>query len=156
MPFFVPIRSGFEYYTLFGLLLCLMTSCEDQPVAIPDGALTEHTVDLSGIWVVKQVLLNNQDITPIFDFDQIQLTLKMDQLPTEFEIETGTAPFPVEQPGNWQYDDPAYPTAISFTTNNNQRSVDFATPPISGDSTFKISFTLGCPDNIYTYLFEKQ
>ncbi|MCB0688054.1 MAG: DUF5004 domain-containing protein [Saprospiraceae bacterium] len=156
MPFFV---SGGSKTTLlwFALLYGLgMTSCEDQSVTIPEGALQEHTVDLSGQWHVVQVTLNGTDITTVYDFEQIRLTLNMDQLPTDFEIETGTAPFPVVENGQWYYNDPAYPTSISFTADNHQRSVDFAAPPISGDSSFKISFTLGCPDNVYTYTFNKQ
>lgn len=134
----------------------MLLACEDQPIEVPDGALEEHTVDLAGTWKVRQVWLNNQDITGAFDFNQIQLTLKMDQAPTEFEIITGTAPFPVVQNGKWEYNDLAYPTSIFFNVNNSKRSVEFSAPPISGDSTFKITFSLGCPDNLYTYFFEKK
>lgn len=156
MPFFVPPFPGSKAFWIFLLLCALVFACEDESVTIPDGALQEHTVDLEGTWKVKQVLLNNQDITSIFDFEQIELHLEMDQLPTNFTIETGSAPFPVIENGRWEFNDPSYPTSISFDVDNTKRSVDFSSPPISGDNSFKISFSLGCPDNIYTYHFEKQ
>lgn len=155
MPFFYPFQFGMKYRCLI-LCGCLLLACEDQPIDIPDGALDEHTVDLGGTWKVKQVLLNNRDITSTFDFNQITLTLKMDAAPTDFEISTGTAPFPVVQNGKWEYNDLAYPTSIFFNVNNTKRSVDFSAPPISGDSSFKITFSLGCQDNLYTYYFDKQ
>ncbi|MBK8501369.1 MAG: DUF5004 domain-containing protein [Saprospiraceae bacterium] len=131
-------------------------SCEEQQIEIPDGALKEHTVDLAGTWKVKRVLLNNVDITSVFNFDQISLTLMMDQAPTDFTIETGTAPFPVRTAGKWQYNDLAYPTSMQFEAQSEKYSVSFAAPPISGDTSFKISFSLGCRDNLYTYYFEKE
>ncbi len=142
---------------LTGFLVCcvLWSSCEDQEINIPDGALQEHTVDITGVWKVKKVLLNNVDISQIFDFDQISLTLKMNQMPTDFEIETGTAPFPVQNGGRWEYNDPAYPTSMVFISDGGEESVQFATPPISGESFFTVSFSLGCADNLYTYFFEK-
>lgn len=156
MPFVTPPSPGLKMFGILFLIICLGLACEDESVTIPDGALEEHTIDLSGTWKVKQAILNQRDITDIFDFRQIELTLKMDQLPTDFTIETGSAPFPVLQGGQWEYNDPAYPTAIVFEANNNRRSVNFSSPPISGDKTFRISFSLGCAENVYTYIFEKQ
>ena len=155
MPFnFKPVITKFTILLLMGSIMWY--ACEDQQIEIPDGALKEHTVDLAGIWKVKRVLLNNTDITQVFDFDQISLTLMMDQSPTDFAIETGTAPFPVRTGGKWQYNDLAYPTAMLFEAQSEKYTVSFAAPPISGDTSFKISFSLGCPDNLYTYYFEKE
>ncbi|NND35246.1 MAG: DUF5004 domain-containing protein [Saprospiraceae bacterium] len=133
----------------------MLLSCEDD-ISIPDGALQEQIVDLQGSWKVQQVILNGQDVTPLFDFGDIKLTLQMDQGPSDFQIETGDAPFPILTSGTWKYDDPVYPQSISFLSAQNERSVLLAEAPISGNTTFKISFSLGCEDNTYTYIFEKE
>jgi hypothetical protein len=133
----------------------ILSSCEDKLV-VPDGALEEQTVDLQGVWKVSKALVNNQDITSLFDFSEVELSLQMNQGPTDFQIVSGDAPFPVLNNGKWIYDDAAYPTAMVFLSDGGERSVGFATPPISGNSTFSLSFSLGCADNTYIYQFEKQ
>jgi hypothetical protein len=149
-------KSLVTKFTLLLVVSLTWYACEDQQFEIPDGALREHTVDLSGVWKVKRVLLNEADITGVFNFDQISLTLLMDQAPTDFTIEAGTAPFPVRTAGKWQYNDLAYPTSMVFEAQSERHTVSFAAPPISGDTSFRISFSLGCPDNLYTYYFEKE
>lgn len=155
MPFNF-IRAISKTTLLILIFSVVWFSCEDQQIEIPEGALREHAVDLAGVWKVKRVLLNNSDITSVFDFNQISLTLMMDQSPTDFSIEPGSAPFPVRKAGKWQYDDLAYPTSILFEEQSVKHPVSFAAPPISGDKSFRISFSLGCPDNSYTYYFEKE
>jgi hypothetical protein len=139
------------------LVLCglFAASCEED-INVPEGALDEQMVDLRGVWKVKQALVNNIDISSAFAFDQITLTLQMDQAPSSFEINTGEAPFPVVSGGSWTYNDVSFPTAMQFNAAAASGSVAFAEAPISGDSTFKVSFSLGCQDNVYTYTFEKQ
>jgi len=136
-------------------LTLLLAGCEDE-VQIPGGALEEHTVDLSGDWSVAQALVNGNDITEDFDFSQILLSLKMEQGPSTYDLSTGLAPFPVRKSGTWTYNDLSYPTAMVFDANGETGTVTFAEVPISGESVFKVSFGLGCADNLYTYIFKKK
>ena len=79
----------------------------------------------------------------------------MNNHPFDYQIESGSAPFPVREHGSWSYNDNIYPTSMPFLSNSMQRSVDFEEPPISGNNSLKMAFTLGCHDNIYIYAFEK-
>lgn len=141
---------------VFSIALCIgVSGCEDE-VNVPDGALDEHTVDLSGDWKVTQALLNGRDITETFEFEDILLSLRMDQGPSSYELTTGLAPFPVRTGGTWAYNDLSYPTAMVFDAGGENGTVTFAEVPISGESVFKVSFGLGCADNVYTYIFKKN
>jgi hypothetical protein len=142
----------FLYLSLLGIILL---GCEDN-IVIPVGALDEQMVDIQGQWQVARVWLNNEDITDRFDFGQIVLTLQMNSGPTNYEIETGDAPFPILDAGSWSYDDVAYPTVMNLQSGSHQRTLNFTSPPISGDSQLSLTFMLGCPDNVYTYEFRKQ
>ncbi len=142
---------------IFGsiVLWSFFSACEDRDVNIPEGSLEEHMVDIQGQWRVNRVLLNGLEITDRMDFSEVLLTLQMNNGPTTYEIETGQAPFPVLTGGTWSYDDLVYPTSIRLQNNDRQESLLFASPPISGDLQFSLSFSLGCSDNIYTYAFRK-
>ncbi|NND05295.1 MAG: DUF5004 domain-containing protein [Saprospiraceae bacterium] len=135
--------------------LLMLTSCEDEDINVPAGALEEQPVDLSGQWQVSRAWQNGKDITDLLDFNEILLTLQMNGGPTAFQIKTGSAPFPVLEDGMWSFDDFAYPKSLNLRTNNSQRSIDFTNPPISSSSDFALSFSLGCQDNLYTYEFRK-
>ena len=154
---FASFKSPLETLVKFvSVILALwLTSCDDK-ISIPQGALDEQTVDLQGTWRVQKAFANGQDITELFDFGQIVLTLKMNEGPTDFEIENGDAPFPVTQNGSWVYNDLVYPTMMIFSTVSVERSLGFAAPPISGNTSFSLQFSLGCADNVYVYQFEKQ
>ena len=130
-------------------------ACEDPDVQIPEGALQEQTVNLAGEWQVERAQLNQTDITDKFDFSEVRLILQMDSGPTEYQILIGAAPFPVLDNGSWSYNDLTYPTSVELLTVNQSTILDFASPPISGDVSFSLSFTLGCPDNVYTYDFRR-
>ena len=147
IPLFLP--------AFFLISVLLMVACEDNGVSIPDGALEEQMVDIKGTWQVTEAWLNDEEITTRLDFGQIILILDMNESPTTYEIETGDAPFPVIDDGNWSYDDVVYPTRMQFTNSATQEMVHFAQPPISGDQQFSIFFEMGCPDNIYRYVFRK-
>ena len=148
---------GSAAFWLGTLTMCLfwLTSCEDEGVSVPVGALEEQSVNLAGQWQVSRAWQNGEDITTLLNFSELILTLQMNGEPAAFEIETGSAPFPVLENGMWSFDDLSYPTALELNTNTSQRSIDFTNPPISGSSDFSLSFSLGCPDNLYTYAFRK-
>ena len=140
---------------LLVLFLSWATACEEPDVQIPEGALQEQTVDLAGEWQVVRAQANQIDITDKFDFSQIRLTLQMNGGPTDYQVDAGAAPFPVLENGSWVYDDLSYPTSVELSAANQSQVLDFAAPPISGDVSFSLSFSLGCLDNIYTYHFQK-
>ena len=137
------------------LCLLMLASCEDEGIDVPAGALEEQPVDIAGQWQVSRAFQNGRDITDVLDFSEILLTLQMNGGPTAFQIETGSAPFPVLEDGMWSFDDLPYPTTLNLNTNARQRAIDFTNPPISGSSDFSHSFSLGCQDNSYTYEFRK-
>jgi len=149
--------SNSQYFKSFTLILLMSwaVACEEPDVQIPDGALQEQTVDLEGQWQVVRAYINQVDVTDRFDFSQVRLSLQMIGGPTDFQIEPGTAPFPVLENGTWSYNDLTYPTSVQLTVTDESRVLDFAAPPISGDISFSLSFSLGCVDNIYTYDFQR-
>ncbi len=142
------------------VVICLIAlgaiSCDDQVVEIPAGALEEQMVDISGKWQLEQVWLNDQNVTDRMDFAQLSLILEMNESgPTSYDVEPGPAPFPILEDGSWSYDDLVYPTVLRLENSNKKSVLTFASPPISGNNRFSVSFSLGCPDNIYTYAFRK-
>ncbi len=148
--------NSFSLLLLTALVISLLTYCEN-PVNVPEGAFAEHAVDLQGNWAIQRVLRNGEDITSLLDFSGFQLNLSMDaQGPTDFQLQNGGAPFIVLQDGQWAYNDPVYPTAVSFTVGGEKMEADFYQPPISKDKTFSLTFSLGCQDNIYIYEFIKN
>ena len=137
--------------------LIILLSCEDNKVNIPEGAFDENTVNLSGAWIISQVMLNNVDITDRMDFSSLTLNLNMENNnPATFTLAGNTTPFIVTESGSWQYDDPSYPTRLRFISGLEPKEADFDAPPISNDDRFSIRFSLGCVDNIYVYHFIKQ
>lgn len=142
------------------LLLCLffpllVIACKED-IQIPDGAFGETTVDLQGTWKITRVFRNDVEMTEAFDFSGFELQLQMDGSgPSGFSVNNSGAPFVVLENGNWAYDDNTYPTAIVFTAGGDTETVFFAQPPISTGTTFSITFSVGCSDNSYTYVFAK-
>ncbi len=141
--------------TMVTLAVCLL-SCNDE-VNIPDGAFDEKIMDLSGLWTVGAVSLNEQDITDRLNFNDLTLKLETNtEGPTTYEVDNGGAPFIVTTNGTWQFDDNVYPKSIVFTSENGDDVVRFTIPPISRDNRFTIEFSLGCEDNVYVYQMIRQ
>lgn len=146
---------------LYLFIVCILSyciwSCESNEVNVPKGAFDESTVNLSGTWVISQVLMNGIDITDRMDFNSMALKLSMENnSPSNFELEGPQTPFIATENGNWEYDDHAYPTAIYFNSGQNLKMANFDVPPISNDDRFSLRFSLGCADNSYIYHFIKQ
>lgn len=139
-------------------LLCflLLSGCEEE-LSIPDGAFDEHIIDIQGSWKISRVLLNNADVTDRFDFSGFELVLNMGTNgPTDYQINSASAPFVILENGSWAFDDPVYPTSMTFSSPFESASISLADPPISKDTKLNINFTLGCQDNIYRYELRKQ
>ena len=131
--------------------LSLLSGCKEE-VSIPAGAFDENPIDLRGEWQISRVFRNDQDVTQLFDFSGLKLVLQMDENgPTSYTLDHGGTPFVVLQNGTWALDDKVYPTAMLFTAGNEEETVLFTSPPISGNPSLSISFSLGCNDNSYTY-----
>lgn len=134
----------------------MLIACNDE-VNIPDGALEEQEVDLSGLWTVGSVSLNGTNVTERLNFQDLTLKLEMnDSGPSSYEVDNNGAPFIVTQNGSWDFDDRSYPQEIIFNSDPGEESVRFAVPPVSGDVRFTIEFSLGCEDNKYTYQMIRQ
>ncbi len=145
-------------YMVFAVLasIVIISSCDNE-VDIPDGALEEQVVNISGLWSVGAVSLNGTDITDRFDFQNMTLKLEMSNgEPTTYEIDNNGTPFVITEDGTWSYDDKIYPQQVEFSGGGKSESVRFAIPPISGDERFTIEFSLGCEDNKYTYQMVRQ
>lgn len=138
----------------FIILLVVVGGC-DREVDIPAGALEEQTVDIQGEWTVLRAWQNGNDITDRLNFEDIVLTLEMDDGPTSYALQTGGAPFPLHGSGSWKYDDLAFPTKLSLNDGKGEYDLSFSVPPISGDQRFLLAFSLGCSDNKYVYEFGK-
>ena len=134
----------------------VFVSCDDE-VEIPQGALEERIVNMSGTWSIAAVSLNGTDITERFRFENLTLKLEMNtEGPTTYEIDNNGTPFVITEDGTWSYDDNIYPQQMIFNSGSESEFVLFAQPPISGDERFSIEFSLGCEDNKYTYQMVRQ
>lgn len=137
-------------------LILTFFACENDEVNIPEGAFDEHQVNLQGAWKINRVLQNGVDVTGRFDFSGLRLTLAMDAAgPTTYQIDNAGAPFVILKNGDWSMNDNIYPTSMTFSDGNEQKTVNFSKPPISTNNSFSINLVLGCADNVYTYEFGK-
>lgn len=114
---------------------------------------TESNKEVDGTWKVIKASRNGTDITKFMDFSQFTLILKDDNTYTMQNY----LPFLVKKDGTWNVDDPQYPFKLLFNETGSPTEVMAMLnyPVVNGKRQISLSFSPGCPSNIYTYVFEK-
>jgi len=128
---------------LIGLASC---SKEEMPFIEPPKSI-------EGNWKIVKATRNGVDLTQRISFNEFRLvfdkgnTYRLNNL----------LPFIVSKNGNWAFDDPAYPFAISFTPEGSETATKvktFSFPIVNGSRQLIISFSPGCDSNVYEYTLE--
>ena len=116
---------------------CLLLGCKTSKTN-----LVEPVKDISGDWKVTKVIQNNVDITAfVTDLQQFTITFNKDNT---YKL-TGQLPFMVSQSGNWAFNDPQYPFALSFTPMGGTVVSSNISFPIVGEGyQIGLKFTTGC------------
>jgi len=141
----VKIHNG-----VLGLLsaaIIFMASCKAEQI-VPGK---EPVKDVSGSWKVIKATRNGTDITAIADFTQFRLNFANGKYTLANKL-----PFLVTQNGAYSLDDPKYPFQITFTPDGgNAVATAFNFPIVNGNRQLSLTFSPGCPNNTYVYIFQK-
>lgn len=134
---------------LFLMLIMVILACDDDAVPNPDG-FNEVVTQIEGSWKIDQVLQNGQDITEFVDFQSFSLDFSyQDGLPSTFSLSDFNSPFVLKvSSGNWNFDDPIYPTMINFSDGT---ELAINGPVLSGGNELVLTVPLGCGTNGYVY-----
>jgi hypothetical protein len=133
-------------------LVCLVYSCtqfEDRS----SSDVTEVTKNIDGTWKIIRVMRNGSDITTLMDFSKFRISFQDNHTYTIDNY----LPFLVKSDGTWNLDDPQYPFNLVFKEKTSGESLisGFNYPVVNGKRQLSLSFSPGCYNNIYTYVFEK-
>jgi hypothetical protein len=134
-------------YLLLILALLAGSSCKVESLR----PMAEASKDISGNWTVIAATRNGTDLTSIVDFSQFKLTFTDGKYTLVNKL-----PFLVSQNGTYSLDNPQYPFQISFTPAGSPTvATSFTYPIVNGARQLTLTFSPGCPNNIYTYTFQK-
>ncbi len=140
--------------TLIGLLACCFLVCSCNTFnSDEDENVTEFTKEVDGTWRVIKASRNGTEITKLMDFSKFTLILNSDNT---YSMQN-YLPFLVKKEGTWHVDDPQYPFKLIFDQAGASEEVVamLSYPVVNGKRQVSLSFSPGCPSNIYTYVFEK-
>ena len=118
-----------------------------------DEDYTEPVKDISGDWQVVEAYRNDENITDLMNFSQFMINFSADG---SYSFQN-YLPFIISEEGTWSLNDPQYPNYISFAGNSGQEAIQsqLALPITDGKRQISITFSPGCPENSYTYVFER-
>ncbi|MDB5135064.1 MAG: hypothetical protein JWP37_1667 [Mucilaginibacter sp.] len=134
-------------YLLVILALLAASSCKVESLR----PVNEASKDISGNWSVIGATRNGTDLTSIVDFSQFKLTFSEGKYTLLNKL-----PFLVSQNGTYSLDNPQYPFQISFTPAGSPAvATAFTYPIVNGVRQLTLTFSPGCPNNIYIYTFRK-
>jgi hypothetical protein len=123
------------------------TSCKVERLT----PVAESTKDISGDWTVISATRNGTDLMSAVDFSQFKVSFKDGKYTLINKL-----PFLVSNDGTYSFDDPQYPFKISFTaTGSPAVATAFTYPIVNGIRQLTLTFSPGCPGNIYVYTFKK-
>lgn len=130
-------------------LISISAGCEKEEVPYLVG--TQRNIE--GSWKISQALMNGDDLTPWGDFSEFRLRIQGDNT---YVLEN-QIPFMVDKNGTWSFDDPVFPSEISFTVEGSSTPVTsrFVFPIVGGKRMINVTFSAGCSANKYEYTFER-
>lgn len=134
------------------LLLCgvvVFSACQTTR-----ESFTEPVKDLNGTYKITGVVRNSVDITQYVDSAGFRLMLMSDNT---YTLQGNNIPFVVNSNGKWSADDPQYPYNLSFSPTDSTSSFTgrIGTPVSKGQRGLQVTFSPGCRNNSYVYMFEK-
>jgi hypothetical protein len=132
------------------LLLMLVTglaSCKMEKIS----PTKESLKDISGNWKIIRATRNGTDLMTLADLTQFRLNFNNGKYTLVNKV-----PFLVNQDGSYALDDPKYPFQISFTAaSGTPVATAFDFPIVNGVRQLTITFSPGCTNNSYVYVFQK-
>jgi hypothetical protein len=140
-------------FLLVILSLLVWTSCKTERVT----PVVESTKDLTGTWKIVSATRNGTALLPLVDTADINFN-NFNIVFSGGSYTLGSSlPFIVSQNGTYALDNPQYPFQISFkpTGSTTPTSTAFTYPIVDGVRVLTIVFSPGCPQNVYSYSFEK-
>jgi hypothetical protein len=123
------------------------SSCKIEKLAPAQEAVK----DISGNWRIIRATRNGADLTTIVDFSQFRINFKDGKYTLVNKV-----PFLVNDDGTYALDDPKYPFKISFKAGGaTPVATAFNFPIVNGVRQLTITFSPGCANNSYVYVFQK-
>jgi len=140
-------------FLLLILSIMIWTSCKTERIS----PVTESTKDLTGTWKIVGVTRNGTNLLPLVDTTDINFnSFNIVFSGANYSL-TSVLPFIVSQNGTYALDNPQYPFQITFKPTGSTTAVPttFNYPIVDGVRVLSITFSPGCPQNVYIYSFEK-
>ncbi len=130
-------------------LLAICMSCKTEQEFFLEGTPR----NLEGSWRVAAAIRDGADLTPWVDFSQFRLQILSEDT---YRIQN-PLPFMVFADGTWFFDDPVFPSEISFVEEGGTGPVTstFLFPIVNGKRMINLVFSPGCGRNKYEYTFER-
>ena len=137
-------------YLAFVVCLVIAYSCNDFKDYSSNNFM-EADKNLSGTWKIVKATRNGQDLTTMMDFSNFKLNLETNGT---YSIDN-YIPFLVRNNGEWAIDDPKYPFRLMFKENTSSEPLISVLnyPVVSGIRQISLTFSPGCYNNVYTYVF---
>lgn len=108
----------------------------------------ESRKELQGAWQIIKITQNGDDLSTLLDLSKYRITFNGDKYTTT----ANELPFLARKNGQWGFNDPNYPFAITFTAEGGTPVSTAISYPIVGQQRqMELSFDLGCNRNVYTY-----
>lgn len=136
------------------VLMSMMWSCDE--FKDPNNySADEFHKSLAGSWHINKASRNGVDITKSMDFSAFRINFSADNT---YKIDN-YLPFLAQNEGTWKIDDPQYPTTLTFKETGaseakSPASIEYTI--VEGERQITLSFSPGCPANVYTYVLAKD
>jgi hypothetical protein len=131
------------------LILAVMglASCKVEQI----NPVNESVKDITGTWQVTAATRNGTDLTTLVDFTQFKVQFSSGNYSL-----INPLPFIVDANGKYSLDNPKYPFEITFTaTGATPVATAFNYPIVNGVRILTLTFSPGCPQNVYVYTLKK-
>jgi hypothetical protein len=129
------------------LLMMGLASCKVEQIS----PVAESVKDIAGTWQVTAATRNGTDLTTLIDFTQFRVQFSS----TAYTL-INPLPFIVQENGKYSLDNPKYPFDITFSaTGGTPVSTAFNYPIVDGVRILTLTFSPGCPQNVYVYTLKK-
>jgi len=135
-----------KLYIIFTLLLISATFSGCKKAITGNSA--ESRKELQGDWQIIKITQNGNDLSALLDLTKYRISFNGNKYSTT----ANELPFLARKNGQWDFNDPNYPFAITFTAEGGTPVSTAISYPIVGQQRqMELSFDLGCSRNVYTY-----
>lgn len=126
-----------------------LNSCKEQDQHYIEG----EQLDITGSWKIIEARQNGNSLIASYDFSGFRLNFNENNT---YTIDN-PLPFMVTENGDWQFNDPFFPTEITMNHEDGSQSytTNFGYPLDGSRRLIHLTFDVGCISNEYEYTLER-